>query len=357
MGAWGGACGLSGGARDLSAAARACNPFVVCLLSALASNGAAGHVAGTACAAKVAAASRRYAHTIAHLPLIAAHSHNPSLPCSALPCCAALQWRMKSFGLACGRCGLGPCPTSKRACTWSGTPSAATRCAGGASPCLRACHRGVQLERVPRASCIVPCLQGPPRHGLPSSVAHPLSTSRSATSLPPPHRVCADLRHLWSGQPHRDDRVCARRHRAAGRADRRGHQQRQQRRVRGGGWRPRRGRGGRRRREQLRRRLQCLRYQERQRGGSSMAADSGGAAWQACWQRIRQTRSACAKHAYQRTSLASCRAGLGFRLTCLLCPPPPPPPLVLCSPVFNELGEVVGIAFQSYAGSDAENIG
>jgi len=25
--------------------------------------------------------------------------------------------------------------------------------------------------------------------------------------------------------------------------------------------------------------------------------------------------------------------------------------------VFNELGEVVGIAFQSYAGSDAENIG
>jgi S1-C subfamily serine protease len=28
-----------------------------------------------------------------------------------------------------------------------------------------------------------------------------------------------------------------------------------------------------------------------------------------------------------------------------------------CSPVFNELGEVVGIAFQSYAGSDAENIG
>ena len=26
-------------------------------------------------------------------------------------------------------------------------------------------------------------------------------------------------------------------------------------------------------------------------------------------------------------------------------------------PVFNELGEVVGIAFQSYAGSDAENIG
>lgn len=25
--------------------------------------------------------------------------------------------------------------------------------------------------------------------------------------------------------------------------------------------------------------------------------------------------------------------------------------------MFNELGEVVGIAFQSYAGSDAENIG
>ena len=39
-------------------------------------------------------------------------------------------------------------------------------------------------------------------------------------------------------------------------------------------------------------------------------------------------------------------------------PPPPPPPFPpACSPAFNELGEVVGIAFQSYAGSDAENIG
>jgi len=43
------------------------------------------------------------------------------------------------------------------------------------------------------------------------------------------------------------------------------------------------------------------------------------------------------------------------RLSARLNPVPFPP---LCrSPVFNELGEVVGIAFQSYAGSDAENIG
>jgi hypothetical protein len=42
-----------------------------------------------------------------------------------------------------------------------------------------------------------------------------------------------------------------------------------------------------------------------------------------------------------------------------LPPPGAPPPAFppACSPAFNELGEVVGIAFQSYAGSDAENIG